>query len=188
MNKIIQFVDKQDNFRMQMSTLSNHGNSFQKLSCKKLVELSGLFPAFKESASTLSYALAYKFAELSLKRNQQVIISRQFSNMARCEDTIFYWHNADINKCKAYADEELKVDSLGLKHCDYFLNGNIRNEVQSLRAEQQSYISQINHTSWQTSRQRRSNLQVQVPPDMNYTRLFSWDGQMLLARVKNQHI
>ena len=23
---------------------------------------------------------------------------------------------------------------------------------------------------------------------MNYTRLFSWDGQMLLARVKNQHV
>ena len=87
------------------------------------------------------------------------------------------------------ADEELKVDSLGLKHCDYFLNGNIRNEIQSLRMEQQSYISQINHTSWQTSLQRRqSNVLQQAAPDMNYTRLFSWDGQMLLARVKNQHV
>ena len=129
MNKIIQIVDKQESYRMQMCHLANHGNSFQRLSCKKLVELASFFPAFKESCSTLSYTLAYKFAELSLKRNQQVIVSRQFSNMARCEDAIFYWHNADLNKCKAYADEELKVDSLGLKHCDYFLNGNIRNEI-----------------------------------------------------------
>jgi len=95
-----------------------------------------MFPTFKSAHSTLSYALAYKFAELSIKRNQQLVISRQFSNMARCEDTIFYWHQGDINLCKAYEDTDLAVESLGLQHSDYFLNGTIRNSVQSLRMEQ----------------------------------------------------
>jgi hypothetical protein len=136
MNKIIQFISKADAFGLKLSKLANHGTSFQKLSCRKLTELSSMFPTFKSAHSTLSYALAYKFAELSIKRNQQLVISRQFSNMARCEDTIFYWHQGDINLCKAYEDTDLAVESLGLQHSDYFLNGTIRNSVQSLRMEQ----------------------------------------------------
>jgi len=69
MNKIIQVGEKGDNYRTSMVHLKNHGTSFQKLSCLGMLGMSQYFPNFRGPHSTLSYALAYKFAKLSLTKS-----------------------------------------------------------------------------------------------------------------------
>ena len=171
-----------------MVHLKNHGTSFQKLSCLGMLGMSQYFPNFRGPHSTLSYALAYKFAELSLTKSPQVVISRKFSNMARTESEVFFWHKGDISQGKTYTDPDLKVDSLSLKFSEYFTDPLVRNRVQSARKDQPlSYIGQVGSETWSTSLQRRSLASLGQVQEYSFTRLHSVEGTMMLARVKGKH-
>jgi len=90
MNKIISIEDSDEpkEYKIKVNNISNHGMSFQNISCQKIGSFSTYAKNFKDNYFTLSNFLAYKFPLFDPKLRKQVIISRTIKNMVRCEEKI----------------------------------------------------------------------------------------------------
>lgn len=123
LNKIIFAEVRGDNTRLKVTSMKNHGTSFQKLSCSQLSQYSH-YPKLKEEYLTVSNLLATQIVQFDHKISQQLIVSRTTKNMFRCEDVIV--HMNEDGSALTYDDPGLKVKSINLHNADFISHSELR--------------------------------------------------------------